>query len=285
MDSEDSLHKADFDAIYDQPDPRAYYSTLAPLDYQIPRHGAEVASRLLAARPEPRPAPTVLDVCCSYGVLAMLLKTDVDLDGLSEHYRSPSMVERNRDQVADADRSLLKEHGLPAAPRVVGLDVASNAVDYAVTTNALDDGAIENLETQDPSERLAGLVGDVDLVTTTGGVGYVTRRTFDRLLDAVPPTAWFATFCLRTYDFAPIAESMSAHGRRTESLPGTFRQRRFTDPDEQQWALSEVSSYGLDPTGKEADGYFHAELHVSRPAEDVDRVPLEPLLAGVDVAT
>ena len=35
------LQKADFGAIYDQPDPRAFFSTLEKFDYVIPQHGAD----------------------------------------------------------------------------------------------------------------------------------------------------------------------------------------------------------------------------------------------------
>ena len=48
--SDESLQKADFGAIYDQPDPRAYFLTLEPFDYVIPEHGAELFARLLQAR-------------------------------------------------------------------------------------------------------------------------------------------------------------------------------------------------------------------------------------------
>ena len=278
MSPETSQHKADFDSIYDRRDPRGYYATLAPLDYQIPQHGCDVTARLLDRLRETRPELTVLDVCCSYGVLAMLLKTDLDLGKLCEHYADPDKAELNADGIADADRQVLDEHRHPRAPRVVGLDVASRAIGYAVGTGALDDGAAENLETDEPTDHLVEMLGEVDLVTTTGGVGYVTEKTYERLVELTPDSTWFATFCLRTYDFSPIAETMARSGRRTETATRTFRQRRFTDPDEQKWAVAEATSWGFDPAGKEDDGYFHAELHLSRPVADADRVPFGDLL-------
>jgi hypothetical protein len=121
-------------------------------------------------------------------------------------------------------------------------------------------------------------MSEVDLITTTGGVGYVSERTFDRLLGLAPERVWVAAFCLRTYDYGPIIETLSTHGLQTERLPRTFTQRRFTGPEEKQWAVAEVGKRGVDPAGKEADGYYHAEFYLSRPASEVERRPLAQLL-------
>lgn len=67
-------------------------------------------------------------------------------------------------------------------------------------------------------------------------------------------------------------------GLQTERLPQTFPQRRFTGSDEKQWAMAEVHKHGFDPAGKEADGYYHAEFYLSRPASEVDQRPLAQLL-------
>ena len=282
MTTDPSLQKADFGAIYDQPDPRPYFTTLEPYDYVIPQHGADVYAQLLkllttgAEQP-----PKVLDVCCSYGVVPMLLKTALDMRELYKHYGDPATAALSTEEVAEVDRRLLLEHLQPGAPYVIGLDVAKNAVDYAVATGSLDAGATENLETDDPSGRLATLLSEVDLITTTGGVGYVTDLTFDRLLKAAPDSVWVAAFCLRTYDYGPIAEALGARGLRTERAARTFPQRRFTGPEEKRWAVSEARSRGYDPADKEAGGYYHAGFYLSRPAEEVSRRPLEQLLPGL----
>jgi SAM-dependent methyltransferase len=276
-----TLQKADFGAIYDQPDPRAYFSTLEQYDYIIPELGADVFATLLRIRAaEDNHRPKVLDVCCSYGVVATLLKTDLDIGDLYAHYRSAATRSLSSEQLAAADQRLLLEHHRPGGPHVVGLDVARNAVDYAVATGALDAGIVENLELDEPSAQLIAQLSDVDLITTTGGVGYVTHRTFDRLLEVTSGSVWVAAFCLRTYDYEPIAQTLRRHGLRTERVTRTFPQRRFTGPQEQQWAVSQVRSRGVDPTGKESDGFYHAELYLSRPSREADARPLDQLLPG-----
>jgi hypothetical protein len=279
MTSDESLQKADFGAIYDQPDPRAYFRTLEPFDYVIPQYGAEVFARLLQARgTADARRPRVLDVCCSYGVVGTLMKTELDLAAIYAHYREAAQHALTAEQLVDVDRRLLQEHLGSRSPTVIGLDVAANAVEYALATGALDAGVVENLEVEPPSAELGALMSEVDLITTTGGVGYVSKRTFDRLLDVAPESVWVAAFCLRTYDYGPITEALSAHGLQTERLLQTFPQRRFTGPEEEEWAIAEVRRRGVDPAGKESEGYYHAEFYLSRPASEVERQPLAQLL-------
>ena len=279
MSAEGTLQKADLGAIYDQPDPRAYFLTLQPLDYEIPQHGADLFARLLDERDTAGAGQSrVLDVCCSYGVVGTLMKTTLDLTAVNNHYRTAADHELTAEQMVDADRLLLKENRAPDPATVIGLDVAPNAIAYALATGALADGVAENLETDEPTAELERLVSEVDLITTTGGVGYVTERTFARLLDMAPADAWVAAFCLRTYDYQPIIDTLDMHGLETERLPGTFPQRRFIGPDEEAWAVAEVRKHGFDPTGKETDGYYHAEFYLSRPPSEVVRRPLAELL-------
>lgn len=271
--------KADFDSIYNQPDALAYFTTLGPFGYQIPQHGADVFRQLLDAHgPWSADPPTVLDVCCSYGVGGTLLTTDLRLEDLYAHYRDAQAQGCSGIQLADSDRQLLTSHRLPHAPRVLGLDIAECAVEYALGIGALDAGAVEDLEAFEPSERLAEELRAVDLVTTTGGVGYVGERTFGRIADHVRADAWVAAFCLRTYDYGPIADTLADRGMVTERAAPTFVQRRFIDDTEREWAVSEVAARGLDPTDKEDTGYYHAELYVSRPADQVAQLPLTQLL-------
>lgn len=281
MSSEQPTRKADFGAIYDQPDPRAYFLTLEPFDYAIPQHGADLFTRLLhARRPGSSEQLRVLDVCCSYGIVATLLKTDLDLAAVYAHYRRAEARSLTPEELVELDRRLLRERRRAGAPAVVGLDVAPNAVAYAVATGALDAGFTENLEDDAPSAALTEIMAGVDLITATGGVGYVTEKTFGKLVAAAPDSVWVAAFCLRSYDYTPIADALGRHGLRTERWAETFVQRRFTGPEEQRWAVSQVRGRGLDPGGLEADGHHHAEFYLSRPGAEVARRPLPELLDG-----
>jgi hypothetical protein len=121
----------------------------------------------------------------------------------------------------------------------------------------------------------------VDLITTTGGVGYITERTFCRLLDSTRMTPWVASFCLRTYDYGPITAALAGYGLVTEQSDLTFAQRVFHDRAEQQWAMSNVRARGLDPDGLESEGRLYANFYLSRPARDAKRRPLPELIRRI----
>lgn len=254
--------KADFTDVYRQTDPRAYYAALAPLDYQVAQHARPVVQAALAASGK----HTVLDVCCSYGINAALLRHEVTWEQLAAHYAGLDGL-RPID-VARADLRYFGARRMHRAPRVLGLDVSEQAVGYAERVRLLERGFPENLEERAPSTELAAGLRDVGVVLCTGGVGYVGARTFGRLLEAVPhpETLWVVAFVLRVFDYTGIADVLGRHGLVTERLPGTYPQRRFADPQEQAAAVRDVRRRGLDPAGREAGGWFHAECFVSRPA-------------------
>ena len=295
MSDQDSGHeksgKADFDRIYDLDDPREYFETLGSLDYQIPQHGQRLFSPLIEAR---RASDldgaesywsSVVDVCCSYGVTAALLKYELTLDDLYARYLSEELAELSSEELADADSAFYARQRRRETPlKIVGLDVAQNAVSYGQRASLLDAGFAENLEENEPTEALKRAVSGVDLLVMTGCVGYISGRTLKRLLDSAMEGAegrvpWVAALALRWASYEGISEALSKYGLVTEKLEGhTFPQRRFEDDEEREYALEELAKAGLDPTGKEDKGWYHSEFYLSRPAEETE-IPLEKLLA------
>ncbi|RLU78193.1 hypothetical protein CTZ27_37835 [Streptomyces griseocarneus] len=266
--------KTGFDEIYDCPDPSTYFTTLQPLGYQIPHHGQAVFRTLaeaLRTRGPERVPPAVVDLCCSYGINAALLNHEVTLDDLYARYTAP--------RAAAEDRAFFAARRRPDAARVTGVDVASRAVAYADGAGLLDGAFAENLETGDPSPALRAALAATDLVTVTGGIGYIFTRTFARLLACTARPPWIAAFVLRTVPYGPIADLLAEAGLVTERLPDrTFRQRRFSDATERRAAFDALAERGLGTAGKEDDGYYHADLYVSRPPAEVTELPLTALL-------
>ncbi len=274
-----STGKSDFNEIYNQPDPRSYYRTLSQLDYEIPQHGADMFAALLPYCSKHSP-PTVLDLCCSYGVGGVLLKTDLQLQDVYAHYRDAVGSGLETDELLRSDAEWLDGHRQPDAPRVIGLDVADNATRYGVNTEAMDEGFVENLEAALPSPDLTKQLDEVDLIATTGGVGYITARTFNGLLDVSDNKPWVAAFCLRAYNYQPIADGLAERGLITEKSPQCYPQRRFADADEQRWAIGETVANNCDPAGLETTGRYFADFYLSRPPAAVEERSLDELLVA-----
>ena len=278
--------KVSFDGIYDQPDPRAYFRTLATLDYQIPEHARGPFAHLARAIGDRRGSETVevLDLCCSYGINATLLNHDVSLADLYDRYRAPELGAMSSDQLVAADREYFAQRQRPVRLPVVGLDAATNAVDYALRVGLLHAGSDDDLETAAPGEELVGHLARVGLITVTGGIGYITETTFDRLLGSASTDAppWIAAFSLRWFDMSAIGAVLERHGYTLEMLHGrTFRQRRFASDEEREHALGQLHRLGLDPDGVESDGYHHTVFYLARPVQDAADAPVDELLAPV----
>ncbi|MGI8938358.1 MAG: hypothetical protein ACR2JF_09140 [Iamia sp.] len=274
--------KADFTDEYTSNDPRSYYANLGSLAYQVPEHGAAVFRHLAEAIEVADRPPTVLDVCCSYGINAALMNHDLSFDDLRRHYTSPEIAGLSRDELVAHDKTLLSQHRRDDTTRMLGLDISDEAVGYAVDVGLLDGGIVADLESDDAPASAVETMAQADLVTVTGGVGYVKERTFDQIVDAsdgTPP--WVAALTLRWIGFDAIAETLEGHGLVTERVEGyAVRQRRFADASERDHAFSELDARGLEPSEMEQDGWHCAELFVARPEEAVRGQSITDLMAG-----
>ena len=275
--------KANFDSIYTAADPRAYFRVLGDLDYAIPDRARPVFRRLVdALRAEGADRLTALDLGCSYGINAALLKYPLTFEDLRHRYTIPELEALDTDALLALDRRFYDSWPSDSALKVIGIDPARSAVTYAERSGALDQGIAVDLETAQPPENAVADLASVDLVMSTGCVGYVTGRTFAQLAVCAENGAqpWIASFVLRMFPYDEIADALATQGLVTEKLARTtFIQRRFRDEEEQRGVLDALDRLGIDPTGKEADGFYHAELYLSRPAAAARATPLDGLLA------
>ncbi|WP_406470570.1 hypothetical protein [Streptomyces sp. NBC_01615] len=274
-----------FDEIYDQPDPRDFFRVLGRWDYQTPQHAQGVFRRMAAARTRTARATgpvTVLDICCSYGINAALLNHDLTLEDLYAHYTAPQTAALTTAELIEWDRAYYAAHRRPDAVRVIGLDTAANAIDYALAVGLLDEGFAENLEVAPPTADFRRAAQPTRLITITGGVSFLSPRTFQPLVAAAHRQVWVAAFVLRTGSYQPIADGLKPYGLITEKAAApTYPQRRFTSAHEQRHAINAVTALGDDPCGKETAGYFHTAVHLSRPTNDATAHPLATFLRDV----
>ena len=259
--------KADFTGLYNADLPHAYYRKMDQLEYQIPENAKPIINSLIAAIKLRHSEPvSVLDLGCSYGVLSSLVRFDLSLRTLYDRYRKSTSTDASLQREADWYAMQTARSDV----RFYGIDISANAIEFATRVGLLDAGVAVNLEDRrNTGSTLAGLPRHIDLIVSTGCVGYIINRTFDTVLSYLdlgsPPI--IASFVLRAFDYSEIAQTLTNHGFRTTKLADTtFIQRKFQDSVEQSQIVSLLSSTRQDsPTPKPAehDGYYHAELFVS----------------------
>ena len=274
--------KASMDHIYNQRDPRAYFRELENLGYSIPGAAKPIFQELLSHLRRRRNGTVhVLDLGCSYGINAALLKYDLSMPDLYEHWGQEKISDADPQEVVAYTRQFLADLDETEDIEVIGLDQAENAVEFAQEAGLLAEGLAVDLEVESLSASAAQELAPVDLVVSTGCIGYVTEKTFDRLLPAVTrgQSPWFANFVLRMFPFDSIEDALSDKGYATEKLEGhTFRQRRFVSAEEHEQVLEQLRELGIDPTGKETEGHLLAEFYLSRPLNEAEQEPMERLV-------
>ena len=274
--------KADFEWTYNRLDPRAYFDVLGALDYAIPERAAPVFLRIFdayATRHE-RDTLTAIDLGCSYGINAAILKYGRKMSELREHYLSFGDDATPR-EILEADKREFAAGKARPDLRVVGLDRAQFASSYGYWAGTLDDAIPENLEENEPSVHAVEALSHCDFIISTGVVGYVTERTFERIIACRAPDAQprVASFVLRMFDYGPIATKLAAQDYVTEKLEGRyFKQRRFANAGEQSHVEQLLRERGINPEGMEGNGHYLAEFFLSRPKRDAEAQPLCSIL-------
>jgi len=280
--------KMNFDDLYTSKDPRKYFQYLGQLDYIIPHLAQPIFSQLIRARRERQDEPvTVLDLGCSYAINGALMKFGLGYEDLRQRYTAPALQGLSSDEMLELDRAFYKAWPKNPDVRVIGLDVSENAVRYAENCGVLDHGLAIDLESRDPTPEEAKILAGVDIIVSTGCVGYVTSKTFQRLAKVARQgrTPWVASFVLRMFPYDDIAATLAAQNLETQPYEGaTFVQRRFANPEEMEATIRAVEARGIDTYGHETDGYYQANLFISRPADEIERRPIQELVTVVSGA-
>ena len=274
--------KLNFDDIYTKDDPRDYFRVLGGLDYVIPDVARPIFRQLIEARRAELGRPvTVLDIGCSYGINAALMCYPVTFETLYDRYLARGMQELPASEIVELDRHFFASWPKREDVRVIGMDISGPAIEYAVACDLLDFGIVGDFENGKPTREQCAALKSVDIIVSTGCVGYVTERTFEKLavcMEGVTP--WVASFVLRMFPYEDIERTLAAQGLSTERFEGTtFVQRRFGDRDEQRGVMEKLKAKGISPSGKEADGHYHTELFVSRPKQAADKCPLQSMIS------
>lgn len=266
--------KADFKRIYTQPTPHDYYQHLGRLDYSICDEIRPFCHAAAALLRRGRRRVRMLDIGCSYGINAATVRFGLSFSELNRLFELN--VPRDPARAAAVTKQALENHGTHLEVECGGLDASGLAIRFATESGILEHGIHANLEEAGAELNAEdhAWTRDVNLLVCTGAIGYVTRRTLDKLLDAIgdraPETIVLMTV-LRVFDTSPIERSLDEHGLACEILPDVLMpQRRFADRREQQGIIDVLEQARLDAK-LERSGRHFARLLV---ATGGDKLPV-----------
>jgi len=271
--------KANFDDVYVAKTPVPYMSRMSSVEYEIPQNARHVFEQLIHRLTQLRGRSLrILDVGSSYGINASLLRYELDLRDLYLHYSACSQWKEDQRLLLAADQKYFGELPRRLDCAFIGVDSSANAIFYATRCGLLENGLVMDLEDDEAaSSQLDGL--DVDLIISTGVIGYIGPVALGRVLDLCrdPRKVWIASFVLRLIDFDPYATVLASRGLATECGSALFVQRRIANHVEQAKTEAYARSRGLYIDGIESTGRLFARFYLSR-RRDTEDATLAQLL-------
>lgn len=267
-----SQGKHDFSSEYNNPSPRPLISVYRDLDYVVPYHVEHFIDALVAKACETasRSHATLIDIGCSYGINALLLKHGVSYEKLTGLILDPNASDR---QIIGSLRKLTAKK---SRMTVIGTDTSTEAINFCKAINVQDGDLLCNLEVEDVPSGAREMLASAMFILSSGVYGYISERTIGKLLAAVrdPGALWICNFALKPLDYRGTSEMLSSYGFVTETAPVLFPHRRFTSGSELAATVSFNAETGNDSTAETGNGYLHTRLYISRPARVAERYPL-----------
>ncbi|WP_292332316.1 hypothetical protein [Mesorhizobium sp.] len=207
----------------------------------------------------------IVDVGCSYGINAALLRTDLDLDDLYAAYLAPRGSLSRRQDIEH--RAFFRSHGLRDDIQFVGVDPSFRAVRYALDLGLLEAGVTADLETRDLTIKERSALADADILISTGCVGYATELTFARVYEASATSRpWVVAFAVHRFSYDDIAAALRGFSLETRHVERfRQRQRRFSTSTERQAILKNMAKLGMEDRLERTTGYIYASCYISAP--------------------
>lgn len=175
------------------------------------------------------------------------------------------------DELLDIDKEFYASRRHADATPVIGPDAAGRAVRYALAVGLLDDAYAGNLERHSPGPQLRRAVAGAGPITVTGGIGYITHRTYEALLECPGPgpgdRVRTAHGPVPTGDRQPCPLRSGHPDGVLADLPAAAVHR----PGRTARAIEQTLRAGYDPTRLETEGRYHTQLYQSRPRHRHER--------------
>ena len=264
---EELVVKKDFTDIYTQKDPTPYLEEMKNLGYRIPDQTKPLYKHLVERILNYKKKPVkVLDLGSSYGINSALLNHQLVMEELDDFF-----VDNNPQPSVKSTQSFFND--LPNNDNNLEfylVDTSSPALNFAEKAGLCENSFCFNLEKESGSSEFGKTIRDIDLIISTGCVGYIGwksfARLFDNIVDARAPFPVFAFTVLRMFPMDDIENVFKKNNfALTKTKIGPLKQRRFNDETEMSDTLDLLKNRKLDTKNLEEAGYYFADFYVGGP--------------------
>lgn len=266
---EELVVKKDFSDVYTKKFPAPYLEQMRDVEYRIPDQTKplyeHITERMINYSRKPI---NILDLGSSYGINSALLGHELVMSELDEFFIKqhphPSLSE-----VHDFFSDLPSNN---PNLRFYLVDTSSPALEFAENAGLCEKSFCVNLENEPLSKEFKQTLHNIDLIISTGCIGYIGWKSFERIFENISPNDAFPLFAfslLRMFDVSEIALAFKRNNFvLVKTKVGPLKQRRFYDGAEMKKTLDLLKYRDLDTRGLEDTGYYYADFYMAGPAKN-----------------
>lgn len=236
------LQKQDFSSIYNHVSPDLYIESLGKYNYRQPDSIYMSLLSKVEATLHEKGICQVVDVACSYGFNGRIVK-----DGLP--YEKFLQVD-GFNRVGNTS--------------VIGIDIAPNALTYALENDYIDVKICQNLEKEPLSLEYHEILRKTDLVVASGAFSYVGVPTFQKIYSLVGMKADFIGWPACSYKKESLLEFLRSNFHDVEILSTPLPMRKFTSEQEKQSFHSATKKHNPELYGQFEDHFCVFQIMASR---------------------
>jgi hypothetical protein len=260
--------KKDFTDIYIQKNPTPYLEEMKNLEYRISDQTkplyTHLAERIINYLKRP---VKILDLGSSYGINSALMNHELVMSELDDFF-----VDNNPEPSIKSSRDFFDElpNNNPNLQFYL-VDTSSPALDFAEKTGLCEDSFCVNMEKDFISTKFKQTMCSIDLIISTGCVGYIGWRSFANIFatinDEKAPLPLFAFTSLRIFRMNEIEKVFKENNfELLKTRIGPLKQRHFHNKTEMNDTLDLLKRRNIDTKNLEDTGYYFADFYVGGPS-------------------
>ena len=259
--------KKDFSDIYIEKHPTSYLQEMKRLDYRIPDQTKplykHLAERIVNYK---KNSVKILDIGSSYGINSALLNHHLIMSELDDYF-----VNDNPEPSIQSTKSFFDD--LPNNDpnlKFYLIDTSKQALNFAEKAGLCEDSFCINLEQDSVPMKFNETMNNVDLIISTGCVGYIGWKSFENLFENIRgsrgPLPIFAFTVLRIFPMDNIERVFKENNfELIKTRIGPLKQRRFNNEKEMSNTIELLKNHGKQTEQLEDEGYYFADFFIGGP--------------------